>query len=90
VIVLGKKIDYAALEAAGHDLTLVAPVHAGRSCYFCENCGAFVITSMGVITVWHHPRRDDYSCEPASVGRRKLYDKLRSLELQDLERLRAI
>jgi len=87
---LGKEINYDAIDAAGHSLTLVAPVHAGRSCYFCENCGAFVIASMGVITVWHHPRRDDYSCEPASVGRTNLYDKLRNLELQDLERLRRL
>lgn len=84
---LGERLDYDAMEAAGHNLTLVAPMHAGRSCYLCENCGAFVISSMGVITVWHHPRRDDYSCEPAAVGRLKLYDKLLSLSLLDVERL---
>lgn len=87
---VGERLDFAALERRGHNLTLVAPVHAGRSCYVCENCGAFVLASMAVIEVWHHVHRDDYACETGHIGRRKLYDKLRCLDLRELERLEAV
>lgn len=87
---IGERLDFDALEAMGHDFTLVAPVHAGRSCYICENCGAFMLATMDAIEIWHHPHRDDPACEPGHVRRKKLYDKLRSLDLRDLERLEAI
>jgi hypothetical protein len=84
---VGERIDFDAIEALGHNLTLVAPMHAGRSCYSCENCGTFVIVVTDIIAVWHHSRHDRYCCEPAITGRRTLYDKLRTLELETLERL---
>ncbi len=87
---LGERLDYDAAETAGHNLTLVAPVHAGRSCYFCENCGAFVVAVSGIVRIWHHPRRDDYGCEPRQVARETLYSKIQVLDLGDWERLKGI
>jgi hypothetical protein len=48
--------DLDALEKAGHDLTLVAPMLAGISRYYCERCGAFVTFGQrGVLAVFHLP-----------------------------------
>jgi hypothetical protein len=86
---LGKEIDFTALEAIGHNLTMVAPTQAGRTGYVCENCGAFALIESFVLVIWHHPHRDDATvCEPAHVGREKLYTKIQKLNLRTFE-LRA-
>jgi len=87
---IGEEIDFDALEAKGHNLTLVAPLHAGRSCYVCENCGAFVLVKANVIAIWYHPHRSNDSCDPAREGGRALYDQLRALDLRELEKIRNL
>ncbi len=50
-------LDYDALESAGHDLTLVAPMLAGVSTYVCENCGmVFLSGYSGHPPIIHAPR----------------------------------
>jgi len=36
-------IDWDELERRGHQFTMVAPMHIGRSLYWCENCGSFIV-----------------------------------------------
>lgn len=44
------------LEAAGHNLTHCGMVQAGTQLYYCENCGAVMLTRFEGIQVWHVPR----------------------------------
>jgi hypothetical protein len=47
--------DFDALEKAGHDLTMLAPMLAGITTYYCERCGAVVTIGKGVMRVFHLP-----------------------------------
>lgn len=47
--------DLVAIEKLGHELTMVAPMHAGISTYYCEKCGALVTFYQGNMRVFHVP-----------------------------------
>ncbi len=87
------KLDWDALEAAGHDFVMVAPYAQGCSYYVCEHCSTFMITrGLGdtVIEVWHHPRRTDGSCEPLQGAGDALKAKIDALQARTVERMQNL
>jgi len=87
------KLDWEALEAAGHDFVLVAPYAQGLSYYLCEHCSTFMIArGLGdsVIEIWHHPRRRDGSCEPPQGPGDALKAKLDALQARIAEQLQNL
>lgn len=91
-----ERIDWDELERRGHDFTLVAPMHIGRSTYWCENCGCVLVVVNAEIVVAGAPRahhdpltRCYGSDQPASTRQRpKLVDQLKQLDEEDYARLR--
>lgn len=87
------KLDWEALEAAGHLFVMVAPYAQGLSYYVCENCAAFMVTrGLGdsSIEVWHHPHRTDRSCELRQASGETLEAKLDALQMRNVERLKNL
>jgi hypothetical protein len=85
-------VDWDALEEAGHLFMMVAPYAQGLSYYVCENCATFMITSglSPKIEVWHHPHREDRSCEPRRSQAETLETKLAALQARMVDRLKDI
>lgn len=81
-------------DKAGHDLTLVAGLHAGVSTYYCENCGALVLTRNGDIEVFHTHRgslSEQGECHnDVPTDAKSLKEKLQEMQQRDYERLKAI
>lgn len=86
----GERIDWDALEAAGHDFAMIAPLECGHSRYICEHCGAFLLLSAMRIEIWHHPHREDRTCEPRRGTGPLLSKKLLELMHRDLKRLEDV
>ncbi len=92
-------VDWDKLEDdAGHNLTHCGMLGPGTQLYFCENCGAFMLTRHqrdgDGIQVFHLPPHSTatqdkclpaYAKEPESTT---LKDKLAALREADLERLK--
>lgn len=86
-------------EKAGHKLTMVQGLLAGVSTYYCENCGALVRVGgpdHGLV-LFHVPKGSwstEKKCQRAggAVGAKfkTLKEKLKELEDEDHERLKAI
>ena len=47
--------DWDRLEEVGHNFVQISGMTAGRTTYYCENCGALMIVSYEGIEVWHVP-----------------------------------
>lgn len=45
--------SYDELEVAGHDIVMVAPIHAGTSTYYCERCGALILMESARVKLFH-------------------------------------
>jgi hypothetical protein len=94
--------DYEAFEEkAGHELTMTQGLMAGVSTYYCENCGALVQVGgpENKLILFHVPRGSastETKCvKPGNAAGNKhsklsLKEKLKELERQSYERLRAI
>lgn len=91
-----ERVDWDALENAGHDFVMVAPYMQGRSRYVCASCGTFMITGGGMgpptLEVWFHPRRNDRACElpRPTTPEPTLRQLMDALQARDVERLRDI
>lgn len=87
-------VDWDALEEAGHDLTHCGMLQAGTSLYFCERCGAFMLTRHEGIVVFHLPphRSTQEKCWPLTPNEDHvtLKSKLKALQDADHERLKDI
>lgn len=89
---------YDKLEEAGHDLTLVAPMMAGVSTYYCENCGALIQLSSSAIHGTNEVRLFHVFTESDSkedccirvVPMISLKSKLDALAAADYERLKDV
>lgn len=88
-------------EGAGHDLTMTQGLLAGVSTYYCENCGALVQVGgpENGLVLFHVPRGSastEKKCVKAgnSAGnvhsKTTLKEKLKKLEAESYERLKAI
>lgn len=90
---------WTALEEAGHDLTHCGMLWAGHHLYYCENCGAFILTG-GEIRIFHPPKgssSSDNECveRPWEPGEAPdvwdtLKHKIKVLQDVDHERLKQI
>lgn len=91
-------IDYDAFEAAGHDLTMLAGMHAGSTTYYCEGCGALVQVKGSLEIVLFHVHKGSWSTQEkcalvgftASSKRETLKEKLDALNEKSMERLREV
>lgn len=98
------RVDWDALERRGHEFTMVAPLHIGRSVYWCENCGCLIVVVNSEIVVAAVPQAL-HRCAPAEPIPRsgtstdlvhyqgewspeKLSKQLRDLDDADLEAMR--
>ena len=48
-------VDWDQFEDAGHDFTLLSGHSMGSSTYYCECCGAVLITTSDEVVVFHVP-----------------------------------
>ena len=93
-------IDWDALEEAGHNLTMAAPLAIGISTYYCENCGGLLLVRDMEIEIWHVPltaEDDDIKLCLGTHSRllhldkpKSLKDKLEEMRKRDYERLKEI
>ena len=87
-------IDWEALEAAGHNFTMVSGMVAGRSTYYCENCGALLIVTFDAIEVFHVHRGSPSTQERCHANgwedSKNLKTKLDEMQQRALERLKEI
>jgi hypothetical protein len=87
-------VDWDALEAAGHDLTHCGMLSAGTSLYYCENCGAFMLTRHEGIAVFHVHRgtlsTQERCANDVPDDNVSLKSKLDTLRQADYERLKDI
>jgi hypothetical protein len=100
----GPMFDFDLFEdVAGHALTLVQSMVAGRSTYYCENCGAVVLIggSESDLLIFHVPpgsasteqrcrMQHDEVGDAYFAERPTLKSKFEALERADYERLRRI
>lgn len=88
-------------EGAGHSLTMVQGLLAGVSTYYCENCGALVKVGgpEHELILFHVPQGSastDKKCVKAGTAagnvhsKPTLKEKLKKLEAESYERLKAI
>lgn len=88
--------DWDALEAAGHDFTMVTGLFAGTSTYYCENCGVLMLIGNEGVKVFHAPKGSHSRpglcvAEPGlHPTHETLKSKLEELQRQDYERLKEI
>lgn len=88
------QVDWDALEAAGHDFTLVSGPIAGRSTYLCERCSCLLIAdSSGVVLL--HPAPGTSSSlsacdrDPDAEDRVRLSENIDALRNADFARSTA-
>lgn len=83
-----------ALEEAGHDLTHCGMLWAGTHLYYCEDCGAILLTKHEGIELFHLPPGSTSSQERCRgskpLAQTSLKAKLEALQQADWERLKDI
>jgi hypothetical protein len=91
-------IFWATLEEAGHSLTIVSGLIAGRSLYYCEKCAALVLIKDSGILLFHPALYSRPGCKSTiekcshadASPLEPLKVKLDAIEAADWERLKEI
>jgi hypothetical protein len=95
------RFDYEAIEAAGHDVTMLSGLTAGTTTYYCENCASIMLNTHGELALFHPPRGSHAAIdkcwssleqwlEVAGPSEPALRDKLKKLHKQQLRQLRRV
>jgi hypothetical protein len=84
------RVDFDALENAGHELTHLGMVMAGTSLYYCENCGSLLMIRGEEILFFHVHRgstSEKDSCSNGTGASKTLKNKLDELVAADMAEL---